>query len=121
MRIITKKNKKADFTLKSGKFFLAQQQGMKDSEASKIAGISKTNITNIENTDNYKLCVETFKDNLLSQITIRELTAELLKNIRQDTDKGAKNTAIKIAIDKVEPENNQQQAQQVNIVLEAPK
>ena len=113
----SKTTKTPDFTMKSGKLFLAQQRGLKDIEACKIAGITEENITNLERTNNYKNCVQSFKDALLDKTTLNILADELLKNIVQDNDKGAKNNAIKIAIDKIEPDKIPQQAQQVNIVL----
>lgn len=117
----TKTTKKPDFTLKSGKLFLAQQRGLKDIDACKVAGIAPKNIPNLEATKNYQRCVEAFKDKMLDIISMGELAEELKKNIVQDNDKGAKNNAIKMALDKIEPDNNLQQAQQINIVLEAPK
>lgn len=112
-----KKPLKPDFTLKSGKLFLAQQKGLKDIDACKVAGIAPKNITNLEATKNYQRCEKSFKDAILDKTTINNLADELLKNIVQDNDKGAKNNAIKMALDKIEPDNIQAQAQQVNIVL----
>lgn len=112
----TKRNK-ADFTLKSGKLFLAQQRGLKDVEASKEAGILPNNVLNLERTKNYQNCQKKFKDALLENITIEKLAKETIKNIEQDIDKGAKNNAIKMAVDRIEPDKSIEQAQQVNIVL----
>ncbi len=109
--------KRVDFKTKAGKLFLAQQSGLTDSEASRKIGISEKNVTELEATKTYQAIIKSFKDAILEKTTISNLAEELNKNIKQDADKGAKNNAIKIALDKIEPENLPQTAQQVNIVL----
>lgn len=115
----TKKHyhKKADFNTVSGKLFLQQQSGKSDSESARAIGITPESVPMLESTSTYKACVSSFKDALLNITTPSKLANELLKNIEQDADKGAKNNAIKIAMDKIEPDKIQQQAQMVNIVL----
>ena len=109
--------KKPDFKTKAGKLFLAQQSGLTDSEASRKIGISEKNVPQMEATKTYQAIQSSFKDAIIEKITISDLAIQLLKNIKQDSDKGAKNNAIKIALDKIEPDNAPQTAQQVNIVL----
>jgi hypothetical protein len=122
MATTTKKsyNKKPDFNLKSGKLFIQQQQGKSDTESARAIGISPHNVPELENTKNYQAIQKSFKDELLNIITLKDIATALSENITQTDDKNARNTAVKIAIDKVEPDKLQQQAQQVNIVLKSP-
>jgi hypothetical protein len=101
-------NKKApskiDMSSRPAKFFLAKKQGSTGREALKLAGYGDgNNSTQVEKSQAYKEIKEYFKDNLLEEITLKDISLELKKNIVQDQDKGAKNTAIKLALDKIEP------------------
>ncbi len=109
--------KRPDFKTKSGKLFLAQQKGLTDTEASKVAGISPNNVPELEATKTYLAITKKFADTLLDKITMSEIAEAIKDNIKQSEDKGAKNNAVKIALDKIEPDNLPQTAQQVNIVL----
>jgi hypothetical protein len=111
--------KKADFTLKSGKFAIAKQQGMTDANAARFAGLGSTdNSTKMKETQNYKLCMETFKDAYLGQTTVERIVGLSIRNMEQDKDIGGSNAAIKIAMDKIEPEDKPQQAQMIQVTFE---
>ena len=110
-------NKKPDFRTKSGKLFLAQQKGLTDAEASRQIGISPKNVLELERTKTYQAIQKKFADVMLDKITMAEIADAVVDNIKQNEDKGAKNNAVKIALEKIEPDNLPQQAQQVNIVL----
>jgi len=102
------------------KYYLAKKQWATGKESLKIAGYSeKSNQqTAIENTKQYKEIQEYFKDHLLKEISLKEISQELKKNIIQDQDKGAKNTAIKLALDKIEPDNiNTDEDKEIYVVL----
>lgn len=68
--------------------------------AAGYADVSHT--TQIERSKGFQALM--YKDRLLEEITLKELAQEHVKNIRQDSDRGAKNTAIKMAYDKIEPQ-----------------
>ena len=123
MPTATKKsyNKKPDLKSRTGKFFINKMNGQTDADAQRNAGYPDIyHAHEIENSKTYQALQTTFKDELLKQISINDLSAELLKNIKQDTDKGAKNKSIEIALNKLEPDNNPQMPQMVNIVLKSP-
>ena len=109
---------KPDFNMKSGKYFLARQRGLKAVPAMREAGVrTTTNSANIEKTRNYKLCEESFKDALLAKTSIAGISDLLIRNMEQARDIGGSNTAIKTAMDKIEPEEIHQDNQVVNIVF----
>ena len=91
---------------KAAKYFVANRlNGKSKSEAVRIAGISDPrNAQNIEKTQTYQILDRRYKDIVEERISMQEVAEEHRKNILQDQDKGAKNTAIKMYMDKVEPE-----------------
>ena|SRR3990167_3820355 len=98
------KNKKPNLHSKIGKYYLATQTGVTKQEAQRIAGYSSdTNSTSIEKSKTFQAIQTYFKDEFLQQSSLQELATELLKNIRQDTEKSAKNKAIEIALNRLEP------------------
>lgn len=98
--------KKPKLDTKIGKYFLAVKSGKTKQEAQRIAGYtSDTNSSNLEKTKSFQAIQTYFKDELLQQSSMQELASELLKVIRQDEELSAKNMAIKIALDKIEPSN----------------
>lgn len=101
-----KYKKKPNLDTKTARYFLARQAGNNQAEALKAAGygVSNSQPGVIEKSEEYKEIKEYFKDHLLKQISLEGIAKELIKNIEQDKDKGAKNTAIKMALDKIEPE-----------------
>lgn len=93
---------------KPGKYFLARQTGKNKKESALTAGYADgQHITQIESSLAYNTLTNYFKDELLAQTNLKELAGELLKNIKQDKDRGAKNKAIEIALSKIEPDKIQ--------------
>lgn len=97
---------KPDLDSKIGKYYVNRLKGMNKGDAQIAAGFpDKAHASRIEATKTYKTIDKMFyKESLLAKISLDELAGEHLKNILQDQDKGAKNTAIKMALDKIEPE-----------------
>lgn len=93
-------------TTKTAKYFVKHRlEGKTKTIAAKEAGISDVrNVTNIERTDTFKALEAKYADYLNEQIGMDEVAAEHIKNIKQDQDKGAKNAAIKMFLERVEPE-----------------
>ena len=103
--------KKPDLSTKTAQYFIARKKGHNQKEALKIAGYSPNSnnqSTALEKSEEFGKLREYFADKLLQQIDLKDIASELKKNIVQDQDKGAKNTAIKIALDKIEPEQRTQ-------------
>ena len=101
-----------DLDSKVGKYAVNRNKGLTKKESAIRAGYSPSMANHgtkqIENTAMYQEIERVFfKDELLKQTDLQEIGAELLKNVRQDSDKGAKNNAIRIALDKLEPEEKQ--------------
>ncbi len=90
---------------KTAKYFLNVKKGMNKRKAAKEAGyVSLNNTSKIEASKQFQAVVHHYKDALLDKMSLSEIAEEHIKNIRQDTDRGAKNTAIKMAYEKIEPE-----------------
>jgi hypothetical protein len=102
----TKRTKQPDLKSKQGKYFIAKLAGKTKKEAAVIAGYRGQNVTSqIENSVTYKEIEKVyFKDELLNQISVKEIATALKENIKQDNDLGSRNAAIKIALDKIEPD-----------------
>ncbi len=114
----TKKKIKIDMKSKAGKYFLALQKGSTKKEAALTVGIDPRNVNKLEDTQMYQAIEKKyFKDELLDQITLTGLAQELLKNIVQDTDRGAKNKAIEIALSKLEPEKAPKDADEKVLIV----
>ena len=94
--------KRVSLNSKAGKYYVARQKGKNKKESAIIAGYNPSNITRIENTQEYKAL--SYKDELLKQITLDQIAKEQLKVIMQDEDLSSKNTAIKNVMEKIEPE-----------------
>ena len=114
-------NKKPDPLTKSGKLFLAQQRGLTDSESARAIGVPPTRVPELEATKTYQAMKAKYADKLIDAKPMQDVIKEHIKIIEQDQDKGAKLNSIKLYIDRVEPENNPNQAQQVNIILKSPE
>ena len=95
---------KPDLNTKVARYYVARKKGNTIKESKAIAGYSTDSHTEVEKTKEYQKIARHFKDHLLEKITLDNIADELKKNILQDTDKGAKNNAIKLALEKVEPE-----------------
>lgn len=98
---MTKKKSIPDKVLK---YAQARASGIDKDKSKDIAGYSvNTSAHDVENLETYK--VVTIRDALLGQISIKDITAKHIENIVQDTDKNARNNAIKLAYDRIEPSN----------------
>lgn len=113
--------RKVKINMKStaGKYFVARRRGLNKTQSAELVGIDPRNVTQLENTQMYQAIEKRFfKDELLNVITLRGLANELIKNIEQDEDRGAKNKAIEIALSRIEPDKvNQSNDESVIIVL----
>lgn len=121
-RSMKSKKKKPEFDNKARivQYVINRAKGMNKSKAALDAGYADGNHTGlIESRQAYKEIVKTyFKDKLLEQTTLEELGSELLKNVRQDQDRGAKNKAIEIALSKIEPEEHiEEEDDKVMVIL----
>ena len=110
-------NKKPDLKTKSGQLWLAQRKGLRDSEAARRIGVSPKNVPELENTRTYEAIKTKYGDALKSKITLDEMATEQIKNIKQDRDLGAKNMAIKMAKEYIEPETELRDIEMVNVVI----
>lgn len=95
-----------DMKSKSAKYFVAQRlKGMSKSEAVKVAGISDIrNVNKFEETVTYKALEEKYKDHMLKHLGMDDVAAEHTKIILQDVNLNAKTAAIKLFLERVEPE-----------------
>lgn len=109
--------KKADLKTKAGQLFVAQQKGMTDAEAARAVKIDPRNVPQMERTSTYQACRARYGDELRGLISLGEMAAEHIKNIKQDADKGAKNTAIKMAKEYIEPETEIRDQEMVNVII----
>lgn len=111
---------KIDTTSKQFKYYEAKKQGKSKKESAILAGFAPSTANTpalIENTEQYRAIEAHFKDTLLTKITVSEVADELVKNIRQDKELGAKNKAIEMAKSWIEPDGNTQDEERVVIVL----
>ena len=100
-------NKKPKTNSKIGKYYKARKEGKTQMESQQQAGFGNGKAgTRIEASKTYQELEKKFKDCLLEQITMEDITKALVENIQQSKDKGAKNTAIKLAKDSIEPQGN---------------
>lgn len=93
---------------KPAKYFVAKRQGKTKAEAKAIAGYSAgTEVKDIESTQVVQyLEKKYYKDELLREIALSDIAKAHAEIIKQDKDLGARNTAIKLALERVEPETN---------------
>lgn len=109
MRRTRKKTvKKADLNTRAGKFLTARYvKGMNKQQAAETVGLDPRNVNMLEKTQVYQaLEKKYFRDELAKQIGLDSIAGELIKNIVQDEDRGAKNKAIEIALSKIEPDKH---------------
>lgn len=102
-------SKKPDIHTKVGKYFMAVKSGKSKKEAQKIAGYAMDNkSTAIEATDTYKALEKKFNTSFLAKMTMDEIADALIDNIKQPgqerKDRNAINGAVKIVLDRLEPE-----------------
>jgi len=111
---------KIDKNSKAYKYYEAKKLGRTKKQAALEAGYSlstATQPTAIEKTQDYQIVERHFKDELLTKISLGEIADALSYNIRQETQLGARNEAIKIALDKIEPDKVIEENEQVLIVI----
>jgi hypothetical protein len=121
---MNKKLNKDIIHTKVGKYFMAVKAGKTKKEAQVVAGYAMDNkSTAIEATDTYKALQVHFADAFSKKMSMEEISDYLIDNIKQEgatrIDRNARNGAIKIALDKLEPEggNKSDGADKVLIVL----
>lgn len=110
-----KKQKKADINTKVGKYFMAVRKGKTKKEAQIVAGYkTDTHATTIEKSSEFKALQTRFGASLIQKISIDEINDALVDNIKQidpktgvvgRIDRNARNKAIEIAKDFIEPNN----------------
>lgn len=116
---MAKKPSKPSLKTKSGKFWLELNKGKSRKEAAKIAGINPKNSGAVMRTENFQaLERSSYKEEILKHITMAQVAQEQIKVIQQDKDLGAKNTAIKMFLEKVEPEGTVgEEKEKIQIIL----
>ena len=96
---------KVSLSGKPAKYFMNRQKGMNKKDAAVAAGYTdNNNQSKIELSKTYQTIEKSYKNVLIEKVTMEQIADEHKKNIMQDQDKGAKNAAIKMALDKIEPE-----------------
>ena len=106
-----KRNKAPNIHTKVGRYFMAvQKKGVTKKEAQVIAGYATdTHATSIERSSEFKALQTFFKDSFLQKMSMDEIADALIDNIKQPgqerKDRNAINGAVKIVLDKLEPEN----------------
>lgn len=105
---ITKNKKVPDLNSKVAKYYFAKKTGMSQSKATQVAGYSDPGVsTRVEQTKGYKALQKYYKDALQDEITVQQIAKEHAKVIMQDQELGPKIASIKMAYDKIEPEQPQ--------------
>jgi hypothetical protein len=123
----TMKKPKISLTTRTGKYFVAIQKGKSKKEAQAVAGYAPSgNIAAIENSEEFKALEKHFNTAFLAKMSMDEVADHLIDNIKQEgqerVDRAARNGAIKIALDKLEPDGGgRQEPDRVMIVLSKPK
>lgn len=103
---------------KAAKLFVARElENLPAAQAAIKAGISPKNSTNVMKTRTYKDLELKYADVIQQQISKSDVIEELIKNVRQDKDKGAKNTALKMLMERVEPEQQKRDEDEKMIVV----
>jgi len=111
--------KKIDKNTKTYKYFKSHVlDGKTKTVAAKEAGISHVNnTTNIERTKTFQALTEKYADSIQRVISMDEVAVEHTKNIIQDQDRGAKNAAIKMFLERVEPEAHKKEEEDKLIIV----
>jgi hypothetical protein len=105
---------------KSGKYWIERQKGKSKKESALAVGLNPSNVSHTEKTENFlALEASTYKEEIIKHITMAQIAAEHKKVIVQDGDLGAKNTAIKLALERIEPDGGPKEdtSQKVVVVL----
>lgn len=97
---------------KIGKYFMLTSKGIAKNEAQRRAGFAMDNKSSqIEATSEFKALQVYFKDSFLQKMSMDEISDALIDNIKQPgqerKDRNAINGAVKIVLDKLEPQGGQ--------------
>ena len=110
--------KKPDLNSKIGRYFVARKKGINKTQSALMVNEDPRNSTRLEKTKTWKALEQRFyKDELLEQITLEKLAKEHIKNILQDKDLGAKNKAIQMAKEYIEPSTTIKEEKEEVIVI----
>jgi len=110
--------KKPDLNSKIGRYFVARKKGINKTQSALMVNEDPRNSTRLEKTKTWKALEQRFyKDELLEQITLEKLAKEHIKNILQDKDLGAKNKAIQMAKEYIEPSTTIKEEREEVIVI----
>lgn len=104
--MINKTPRQASSIKMVAKYIKEKEKGISKKQAALNAGYKLSVAkcpSNIEDSETYAMVDAHYKEVLLKKISMESLADEHLKNIIQDEDRGAKNTAIKMALEKIEP------------------
>lgn len=71
----------------------------------------------IESTKAFERIDAYYKTALLNHISLDSIAAEHVKNIVQDQDKGAKNKAIEMAIDRIDPDSKPRDEEESRVIV----
>jgi hypothetical protein len=118
---MVKKKKKANITSRVGKYFMAVQQGSSKREALATAGYAPSGNNSVEKTQEFQALQERFGTNLQQHITVNEINSYLADNIRQAgqtrIDRNARNKAIEIAKNMIEPEGGKSGDDEAKVLI----
>lgn len=95
--------KKPDPNDKVTKYYVNRKKGMTKKLAAARAGYLSSPVS-IESSKKYQHLVEYYRDDLLQEISMKQIAKEHVKIISQDEDRGSKLQAIKFAVERIEPE-----------------
>lgn len=110
--------KKPDLNSKAGKYLIKRAQGLNKSDSARAIGLDPRDTTRLEKSKTFEVLQKTyFRDELLQKIALADIAQALAENITQDKDRGARNTAINIALERIEPETNPIEEERVLVVL----
>jgi len=113
-----KKISQADLSSKVGKYILNRSKGMNKKKAAIAAGYADGAHTSmIENTNTFVALKRKYQDILQSEISLSDIAREHVKNILQDDDKSSKNAAIKMALEKIEPEDTPEASDENQMIV----
>jgi hypothetical protein len=105
------------------KYVKGVRSGLTKKESAIRAGFpDASNISKLEKTEAFMEVERHYRDALLDKITLDDVAEEHIKNIKQDEDRGAKNKAIEMYYNKVEPEKvSENKEDRVMVVLSSSK
>lgn len=90
---------------KQGKYFLQRKSGKNKKQSALDAGFADGQHTSmIEKSPTYQAIVSYFKDAALETTSLNEIAETLVRNMKQDKDKGASNKAAELLLARIEPE-----------------